>query len=170
MRKLADAGKPVKKRLRALLVAGALLVGVCSIFVHPFGEVKRRFDASAPLLSGTSASPAVLAVFEKSCQNCHSGRTEWPWYSYIAPTSWMVEKDVAQARAHMDLSQWQMYGENQRSENLSAIGSAVRNHAMPPPRYIALHPEARLADDEINEIYNWTRDERRKSKQSAPGN
>jgi cytochrome c len=82
----------------------------------------------------------------------------------------MVEKDVREARAHMDLTQWQMYDENKKSESLSAIGSAVRNRVMPPRRYIVLHPEARLTDEEIDQVYRWTRDERRRSRQSAPGN
>jgi hypothetical protein len=162
--------EPVKRRLRATLLAGGLLAGFCSLFVHPYGKVKERFDASGPILGGATASPAVVAIVEKSCQNCHSGRTEWPWYSYIAPMSWMVEKDVREARAHMDLTQWQMYDENKKSESLSAIGSAVRNRVMPPRRYIVLHPEARLTDEEIDQVYRWTRDERRRSRQSAPGN
>ncbi|HEY2844896.1 MAG TPA: heme-binding domain-containing protein, partial [Bryobacteraceae bacterium] len=65
--------------------------------VHPFGTVKGR-PSPHPLFAGVQADPAVLRIVGKSCQSCHSDRTEWPWYSYVAPLSWMIESDVHQGR------------------------------------------------------------------------
>jgi hypothetical protein len=72
----------------------------------------------------------------------------------------LVARDVQQARSHMNLSQWQDYSTDDRLRLLSAIGSAARNHVMPPQRYLLLHPEARLSDLERQQLYRWTRTER----------
>jgi len=72
-----------------------------------------------------------------------------------------VEHDVRTARAHMNLSKWQSYQDGEKSRLLSEIGSVVRSHIMPPRRYTLLHPEAKLSETEVNEIYQWTRTSRR---------
>lgn len=129
--------------------------------VHPFGRVKTP-ASSEPLLADASVPAPVMEIVSRSCQNCHSEKTEWPVYSYVAPMSWMVEKDVHDARGKMNLSRWHDYNSEQRQEFLSEIGSLVRNHQMPLPRYLLLHPEARLSDSDANRLYQWTRSERKR--------
>jgi hypothetical protein len=65
------------------------------------------------------------------------------------------------ARAHMNLSLWPIYEDGEKSRMLSEIGSVVRNRIMPPRRYTILHPEAKLSAEEVNEIYQWTRNDRK---------
>src|SRR5580700_6529868 len=81
--------------------------------IHPFGAVRQQ-HASA-LLPGVEADdPRALALLERACQNCHSQRTAWPPYSYLPLVSWAIEKDVAEARQHMDLSRWDQYSADQQ--------------------------------------------------------
>ena len=82
--------------------------------------------------------------------------------------SWMVEKDVRDARSHMNLSRWNDYDSEHRIQILAEIGSLVRNHQMPPQRYLLLHPEARLSDTETDQFYQWTRAERKRLKALRP--
>jgi len=103
----------------------------------------------------------VRAVLERACQNCHSEQTEWPAYSYLPVVSWATERDVAEARRHMDLSHWDRYSTEQRRDLLARIGTEVRSRRMPLPRYVLLHPEARLSESEIQAIYDWTKVQRR---------
>jgi hypothetical protein len=120
-----------------------------------------RFAPSqAPLLAGSQITPNIASIIERSCQNCHSLRTEWPLYSKIFPFSELIESDVATARDRMNLSRWQSYNNDEKSALLSEIGSVVRNHVMPPGRYTLVHPAARLSTADGNEIYQWTRTER----------
>jgi hypothetical protein len=129
-------------------------------FVQPASDV-RQPTTQASILVGAKADAHVVSLFERSCQNCHSLKTEWPVYSRIFPVSWLVEHDVQAARSHMNLSRWQNYDHEEKSLLLSEIGSVVRAHEMPPRRYTLVHPEARLTDAEANEIYQWTHAERR---------
>jgi cytochrome c len=121
--------------------------------VHPFGPVRQQHSLNT--------LPEVPAAIERACQNCHSQRTKWPLYSYLPLVSWALEKDVAEARQHMDLSRWDQYSTEEKRDLLARIGTEVRNRRMPLPRYLLLHPEARLSDAEIQGIYEWTKAQRR---------
>jgi hypothetical protein len=158
--------RATQKRLLAIVFGLACANGLASM-VHPFGRVKGA-PSPAPLLAGASVESPVMGIVSRSCQNCHSEKTEWPLYSYIAPMSWMIEKDVHDARSHMNLSRWSDYDPGQRQQILSEIASLVRNHIMPPQRYLMLHPEARLSSADVDRLYQWTRSERKRLKAEPP--
>jgi hypothetical protein len=156
----------VKKRFGSILLSAAALLAVGSVLVHPFGAVKAQ-RSDKPLLLDSSFDPQVVRTIEKSCQNCHSEKTEWPWYSYVAPMSWMIENDVQRGRSHMNLSRWNGYNPEEQQEVLLRMSILVRSRAMPLPRYLVLHPEAKLSDAEIAYLYQWARTERKRLKAAA---
>lgn len=153
----------MKNRLRTILVAGVIVVGLASLLVHPFGPVKARTSNNLPL-AGAVIDPETAQIMERSCQNCHSERTDWPWYSYIAPVSWLIESDVLKARSHMNLSRWDDYSLEKKQELLTELAAAVRSRQMPPPRYTMMHRQARLSQQELQRMYVWARGERRRLK------
>jgi hypothetical protein len=154
----------MKKRFLLLAVAGAVLSGVAAgVAIHPDGGVK-DVASGAPVLIGLGAPGDVRSVLERSCQNCHSENTKWPWYSYVAPASWMLEHDVREARSHMNLSHWESMSEDEKQEALGEIAAVARTRQMPPRRYTLIHPEARLTDAEADRIYRWAREERQRSR------
>jgi len=140
-------------------VVAAVIAAASGSLVHPFGTLGSP-DNSQVILRDAQIDPETLALVQRACQNCHSEKTVWPWYSRVAPASWLLERDVQQARMHMNLSRWQDYSPDERLGLLSEIGSAVRNREMPVQRYLLLHSEARLTDAERQQIYRWTRTER----------
>jgi hypothetical protein len=142
-----------------LFAMTAIGIAVLGGLVHPFGNLKRH--AQRADLSGLHADPATLRIIVRSCQNCHSEQTDWPWYSRVAPVSWLVERDVARARARFNLSRWGEYGSEQRTTILSAMSAAVRTGEMPPSRYTLLHPDTKLNAEERQQIYQWSKTERR---------
>jgi Haem-binding domain len=128
----------LKRTIIMFLFGSAGVVLLASVLVHPNGPVKAT-QSTEPLLAGAEIDPAVKATIENSCQSCHSEKTDWPFYSYIAPMSWLVEGDVSQARAHMNLSRWGDYSLEEKEQLLGSIGAAVRSGKMPPARYTAIH-------------------------------
>jgi len=115
-----------------------------------------------PLFEGAHIDEQTLALFRRGCQNCHSNNTQWPWYSRIPPASWMIEKDVNNARHHVNFSDWDSYRPNEQEEFLARIGSAVRTGRMPLPRYTLLHREAVLTIVERERIYEWSKAEKKR--------
>src|SRR6266704_1379279 len=98
----------VRNPLRTSLLATVIVLGVASLLIHPFGAVRAHAPTGA-LLTSDVVDAETLRILQRSCQNCHSQNTDWPWYSYVAPVSWLIEKDVHDARSHMNLSGWSQY-------------------------------------------------------------
>ena len=148
-------------------VSGFLLVWIlASVFVHPLPhEVSGR--AGAPLLPGADIPPPVADVFGNACVNCHSEKTQWPWYSHVAPVSWLVENDVKHAREHLNLSRWDGLQEVDQRMLLTAIATVIENREMPPHKYVVFHPEAKLSAEDSARVIEWTRAERRRLRASA---
>jgi Haem-binding domain len=145
---------------KILIATGVVAIAAAGgSLIHPFGPPGTPGN-NQTILREAQIAPETLAIIQRACQNCHSQQTEWPWYSHVAPVSWLLARDVQQARLHMNLSRWQDYSTDDRLRLLSEIGSAVRNRKMPVQRYVLLHPEARLTDIERQQIYLWTRTER----------
>ena len=156
-----------RRAITGLAVSSLLLVWIlASVFVHPLPhEVSDR--ASAPLLPGADIPPSVAGVIANACVNCHSEKTQWPWYSHVAPVSWLVENDVKHAREHLNLSRWDDLQPVDQRMLLTAIATVIENHEMPPHRYVVIHPEAKLSADDSVRVIEWTRAERRRLRAAA---
>src|SRR4051794_36874244 len=115
----------LNRRLRLILLAG-VAVGLPSLMIHPFGAVKAPRSLN-PLLAGADVPPGIIQIMERSCQNCHAEKPDWPWYSYVAPASWLIEKDVHDARSHMNLSRWGDYNVEDKKELLTRLAAAVKS-------------------------------------------
>ena len=117
-------------------------------------------NAGAPLLEGAQVPAAVRAAIERSCRDCHSEATRFPWYSYVAPVSWLIESDVKEGREHLNLSRWNQYSLIRRERCLSEIANQVEDGGMPLRSYTWMHPSAVLSPADIDAIFAWTQDER----------
>jgi hypothetical protein len=139
------------------------LVVVCSTAVHPFGQVKTSYARQTKVDS--FAQPLeVRALLVRSCQDCHSAQTIWPWYSYVPPISWLVERDVRRGRDRLNLDSWSQYSSEQQRKLLADIATVIKNHEMPLAQYVFIHPDAKLSEADIEILYQWARRERRKTK------
>jgi hypothetical protein len=97
-------------------------------------------------------SPQTESLAHRACMNCHSNETTWPWYAYIAPTSWLNTIHVHDARAGMNLSELNSMPAFQRRMIANNMATRIRMGTMPPSDYLALHPEARLTDAEKQQL------------------
>ena len=134
----------------------AALLGIASLFTPPVKSEK----ADLPLLSGAQIDRDVLAILERSCRDCHSEATRYPWYAYVAPVSWWIKHDVSEGRRHLNLSRWSEYTLVRRERSLSEIANQVRDHEMPLWQYTILHGNAKLSESDVNAIFQWTQAER----------
>lgn len=131
--------------------------------LHPAPQAQ-----SKPLFAGAIIDPQALNLFQRACQNCHSENTEWPWYSRIPPASFLIRKDVDNARRHANFSKWDCYSVAEQQELLSKIGIMVRTGQMPLPRYTWLHRDAVLTAEERQQIYKWSKGERKRLGVASP--
>lgn len=93
-------------------------------------------------------SPRTEELFRRACSNCHSNETIWPWYSSVAPLSWIISLDVKVGRSKFNVSEWGRTGKNDGDE----AAAETRNGKMPPWFYLPAHPEAKLTVAEKDEL------------------
>jgi hypothetical protein len=114
-------------------------------------------DAKQEISAVMSVDAGVQSIFNRSCNDCHSGRTVWPWYSEVAPVSWLVASDVRDGRRHMNFSEWGSYPGFKRADMLNETCKLVTQRDMPPLTYNLMHAPARLSDSDRQAICAWTK-------------
>jgi hypothetical protein len=119
-------------------------------------QVIRIDRTNPPVLSELTAGPEVKSVLRRACYDCHSNETVWPWYSGVAPVSWLVGSDVKEARQHLNFSEWGNYDAGTQSHKLRGIAEEVREGEMPPWYYSLMHGDSRLNPSEQSRIVAWT--------------
>ena len=110
-----------------------------------------------PVTRDIGAPPAVDAVLRRSCYDCHSNETVWPWYSRVAPLSWLVSHDVVEGRETLSFSTWDRYDAEARAELRAETWEEVEEGEMPPWIYTPTHPEARLDAADRAVLRDWVR-------------
>jgi len=114
-----------------------LLVVLVVIQFVPYG---RNHNNPPVTKEPTWDSPATRALFHRACFDCHSHETVWPWYSHVAPMSWLVQNDVDGGRRHLDFSEW-----NLPQRHATDVSAQVKQGDMPLWYYLPMHPAARLS-------------------------
>ncbi|MCL6545882.1 MAG: heme-binding domain-containing protein [Bryobacteraceae bacterium] len=135
-----------KKTKITLTLLGVLLLGM------QLYRPERINPVSDPALSFQEVekpSPELTALLKRSCMNCHSHQTAWPWYSNLAPASWLVASDVEEGREHLNFSEWGRLPQEKQVHALEEICEEARSGAMPPWQYRLLHPQARLSEQDV---------------------
>jgi hypothetical protein len=148
---------PTTRRLVRLFGLALVVFFVGAQFV-PVDRSNPPTDPQQEFTARLSPPPAVASVIERSCRDCHSNRTTWPWYSRIAPVSWLVVNDVKEGRAHLNFSEWGTLGARRSARRLEEICEEIRSGAMPIPAYTLMHPSTKLAPQEIEAICGWTKE------------
>ena len=110
----------------------------------PYG---RDHANPAPSKSLAFDAPATEELFVGACADCHSDKTEWPWYSNVAPISWLVERDVKEGRGVFNVSRW-----DQAQPASDEVVEVLTENEMPPLQYKAIHGDSRLSNAERDRL------------------
>jgi hypothetical protein len=143
---------------RRAIVVGIVAVTWIGLQVTAPSRTNPRVDPAVALNATTTPLP-VVNVLRRSCYDCHSSETRWPWYSVIAPASWLVATDVNHGRGQMNFSRWGSYNPYDRADLLDKICDNVTHRKMPLWQYRIIHTDARLSDGEIAAVCAWTQAE-----------
>lgn len=100
----------------------------------------------------------ITGILKTSCYDCHSNQTRFPWYSKMAPSSWLLARDIKTGRKNLNFSQWNSYSKRKKISRLESIREEVTSGEMPLPKYTIIHRKARLNEKQISAISKWTDD------------
>lgn len=114
-------------------------------------------ERSNPEVTGEIDAPAEVAeVLQRSCYDCHSNETTWPWYSRVAPVSWMLAHHVNEGREKLNFSTWDKLNGEKQSEIVHEIWEETSEGEMPLRTYLLLHPSAKLDDAALETLRAWS--------------
>ena len=133
--------------VKRLFAAGLLMLALIQLV--PIGR-----DHTNPVVTAEPRwdSPVTRELVDRACFDCHSNETEWPWYTNIAPVSWLTYRDVIEGRQALNFSEW-----DRPQEEADEAVETVLEGEMPPPYYLPTHPEAVLTPEEIAALVDGLR-------------
>lgn len=130
------------------LIIGLVLVAA-AIQLVPVHRTNPAVEADV------STPPAIKAILKTSCYDCHSNETIWPWYSHVAPVSWLVASDTSEGRSKFNFSTWNRYSPGEQAVILRRVIREVGQGDMPPWYYTLKHTDARLSPAQRAQLLAW---------------
>ena len=144
------------KWLKRILLALVILLVVAQV-IRP-ARTNPPIDPAHELV----APQPVASILQRSCYDCHSNHTVWPWYAQVAPVSWLLADDVHDGRAEMNFSEWTTFTPRRSARKLQELCEQVEQGEMPLWFYVPLHSAAKLSDADRKTLCDWAKGERAK--------
>lgn len=141
----------MKKKI-LLIVAGILVLAWAAAQATQPALTNPPVNQAHTWQSVAQPTPQAAAIVKRSCGDCHTNETVWPWYSKVAPMSWLVARDVKNGRAVLNFSRWDIYSPEMSQLRLTAACEEVRKGDMPLRTYTPLHPEAKLTPQDVETL------------------
>ena len=138
-----------------IIVIVLIAIGIAIQFISS-NRPKVITENKDDLLRNNEIDEPLASLIKTSCYDCHSNETNYPWYAYVAPISWLVSNDTRKGRHHLNFSEWKTYNKLDQAKMLSEIADEVKNGEMPMPVYLVMHPKAKLSDEEKKQLIDWT--------------
>lgn len=130
-----------------------ILIALVVIFVGiQFIPVERT---NPPITQDVNPPENISVILKTSCYDCHSNETVWPWYSNIAPVSFLIANDVNEGREHLNFSEWDKYDAKRRSKKMDGVSELVEKGVMPLSIYTFIHSDAKMNPEKIKAIKEW---------------
>lgn len=148
----------MKGKLRKA-IKWVVIVVACLFVLAQFKRPARMnpvADQSHAIEAHMQIDPKVAGILDRSCNDCHSNKTRWPWYSNVAPVSWFVIDHVDHGRSHLNFSEWGKYTRDEKRTALGQFCELVTEGWMPLSSYTPLHPGSKLTDADKKLICDWS--------------
>jgi len=141
------------------IVALVLFIGFVVIqFIRP-DFTNPPVNAADTLENSAQLPDNVKQILNRSCADCHSNETKYPWYSKIQPSAWFLKDHIDEGRHELNLSVWNTYEPRRKKRKLDEICEQVESREMPLPSYLWIHGDAKMSDEDIKTLCDWTKTE-----------
>jgi hypothetical protein len=138
------------------IVVGLVAILILIQIIQP-SRTNPPVTPSRSLEAHVEVPPEVQAVLKRSCYDCHSSATVWPWYSHVAPLSWYLVHDVNTGRSHVNFQDWEaQVNEQEGKEHLGLTCKLIREGKMPPADYRVMHKGSDVSSEETNAVCAWS--------------
>lgn len=147
--------------LKAIKIVVVLLViAFATLQVFQVDRTNPPIIEAETLAAAVNVPENVQAIFDRSCNDCHSNNTVYPWYSKVQPSGWFVKDHIDDGRRHLNFSVFNTYEQKRKVKKLEEICEQVESKEMPLPSYLWLHRDAAMRDGEAKILCDWAEKEK----------
>ncbi|MCU0453632.1 MAG: heme-binding domain-containing protein [Bacteroidetes bacterium] len=143
----------MKILLKRIALAGAVIAIGAQLF-RP-DRVNPDSDPALSIRRDPMVTPEILGLLDRSCFDCHTHETRWPWYSTLTPVNYLTVRDVEEGRKHLNLSNWMSQSPTRRASALERMADEITGGSMPLAPYVLMHAEAKWTDAEKQAFLDW---------------
>jgi hypothetical protein len=144
------------KFLKILIII--LVIALFALQVIPNKMPENAVAGKDDLIRSGLLPENISSMISTSCYDCHSNQTTYPWYSKVAPASWLLAKDIREGREDLNFSEWGSYSKRHQIGKLRKIKEEVKSGAMPLKKYLLIHRRSRLSPEQKEALAKWTED------------
>ena len=156
----------MKKAIKIIVILLALAF-IAIQFVRP-DRANPPEDQAQTIEASMNVPEDVRIILGRSCADCHSNRTVYPWYSNVSPFSWFLADHIRDGRRELNISEWNTYEKRKKIRKLDEICQQVEDGEMPLPSYLWIHWDAKMKPGEAQTLCNWANAERDRLENAPP--
>jgi hypothetical protein len=97
----------------------------------------------------------VQTILKRSCYDCHSNNTVYPWYAEVQPVAWWLNEHVEDGKKDLNFSEFAGYSIRRQYRKFEEINDLVKKDEMPLDSYLWIHKDAKLNEQQKLTIANW---------------
>jgi len=142
------------KILKGILFAVFVLLIIVQFF--PSGIPENKPEDEKSISKSSLVTGPVMEQLRKSCFDCHSDQVRLPWYSKVAPSSWVLSNHINEGKTYLNFSVWEDYSRREKIGLLANIKNEVESGKMPLKSYLIIHRDAKLGAENILSLSKWT--------------
>ena len=137
---------------KVFLIVGLLFIAIQFV---PVDYNQAEINTEVDFIASETPPNELAVIIKNSCYDCHSNFTRYPWYDKIAPVSWWVQGHVDHGKEELNFSEWANYSVKKKKHKLEEFIEMIEEKEMPLPSYLIMHGDAKLSDNEVNQLKSW---------------
>ena len=139
-----------------------VIIGIAAFIVLQFFRIDKTnpLVVQADTLEASTVVPGdINLIMERSCNDCHTNQTQYPWYANIQPSGWFLKNHIEDGRKHLNFSVWNTYTPSKKSKKLEEVCEQIESKEMPIPSYLWIHRSSVLSDSDGKALCGWAKQE-----------
>ena len=134
---------------------GLLVIGFIVIQIFPAQSNRGEIKSGSDFIEIVTPPPEIIKLLETSCYDCHSNHTEYPWYSYVQPSGWLLQYHIDNGKEELNFSEYGNYSDRRKHMKLESAINQIEDDEMPLFSYTLMHSEARLSEQEKKDLMDY---------------
>ena len=140
--------------IKKIAVIGLILFLLMQLY-QPARNIALEQDITANFTKVYNVPKNVATILKSSCYDCHSNNTNYPWYSNIQPTRFLMENHIKEGKENLNFSEWRNYSSRKQNNKLDRIVKEIKSNEIPLKSYTLIHKNAILTPTQKEEVINW---------------